>query len=75
MRTEYEKEHILSYADIRFAKRFFKVVNLRHWHLFSILAAYFPNGVGLFNRLDDVLLRLPGIKMMSWMITFELVKE
>ncbi len=75
MRTEWEKAHILSYKDIKFAKRFFIVKNINHWHLFSILGAYLPKLLPLFNNLDKLLLKLPLIKMLSWMFTFELYKD
>lgn len=33
MRTDYEKNHILRFKDIGFAKRFFEVRNIRYWHI------------------------------------------
>lgn len=75
MRTEWEKTHILSYKDISFARRFFEVKNIRHWHLFSIIGRYLPSAMPLLNMLDKVFLQLPLIKMMSWMFTFELHKR
>jgi ubiquinone/menaquinone biosynthesis C-methylase UbiE len=75
MRTDWEKAHILSYKDINFAKRFFDVKDVRHWHLFSIAGVYFPVALPLFRFLDSFLLKLPVIKLMSWMFTFELHKK
>ena len=75
MRTEWEKSHILSYEDIEFAKSFFEVQDIKHWHLFSIFGAYLPKLLFAFNFLDRSLLRFPIIKYMSWMFTFELVKS
>lgn len=75
MRTEWEKFHILSYRDISFAKRFFSVKYIKHWHLFSIAGVYVPKMLPVFNMMDNVVLRLPLIKMMSWMFTFELHKK
>ena len=74
MRTEWEKSHILSYRDIRFAKRFFLVKNIKHWHLLSILGAYIPRLLSLFNFIDKIIMRIPLIKLSSWMFTFELHK-
>ena len=75
MRTDWEKAHILSYKDINFAKRFFDVRDVRHWHLFSIAGVYFPVALPFFRFLDSFFLKLPVIKLMSWMFTFELHKK
>ena len=74
MRTAWEKNHILSYKDLEFASRFFTVKNVLHWHLFSIAGAYVPSMLPLFNALDAVAMKIPGLKKMSWIFTFELHK-
>jgi len=75
MRTEWEKANILSYVDIKFAKRFFDVKEIKHWHLFSIAAAFIPGLLPVFNALDSFVLKLPFIRRMAWMFTFELYKR
>lgn len=75
MRTEWEKRHILSYKDLNFASRFFKVENVKHWHIASILGGYIPGILPVLNSIDKVAVKIPLIKMLSWMFTFELVKE
>jgi ubiquinone/menaquinone biosynthesis C-methylase UbiE len=75
MRTEWEKANILSYQDIYFARRFFEVKNIRHWHLFSIIGTYLPFALSFLNAIDKIVLKLPCIKLMSWMFTFELHKK
>jgi ubiquinone/menaquinone biosynthesis C-methylase UbiE len=75
MRTSWEKAHILSYKDVNFAKRFFDVKRIYHWNLFSIAAVYLPSALPLFNYLDKLVLKIPYIKLMSWMFTFELHKK
>jgi SAM-dependent methyltransferase len=81
MRTDWEKKHILSMKDIRFAKRFFNIGEVKFWHLFSILGAFFKRSevlkklaLGLLNTTDRVLLKIPGVRLMSWQFTFELIK-
>ena len=74
MRTDWEKKHILSYKDIAFAKKFFDVKNIKHWHLFSIVGVYAPFVLPLLNKVDSFIVKLPFLKMMSWMFTFELHK-
>jgi SAM-dependent methyltransferase len=81
MRTEWEKRHILSLRDLRFAKHFFEVRNIRYWHLCSILVTALRNtpafngALTVANGLDSVLLRVPPISLMAWMFSFELVKR
>lgn len=76
MRTEWEAAHILSLKDVEFAKRFFDVRDVHHWHITSIAAPHLPFVPhAVFNAVDSVLTRLPLIKLMSWMFTFVLVKR
>ena len=42
MRTEWEKAHILSLKDVRFASRFFKVNRKDYWHVVGYAAGKFP---------------------------------
>jgi len=80
MRTDWEKNHILSLKDVRFAKRFFDIGEIRYWHLLSILAAYVRNeevrslAVRTLNRVDAVLTRIPLLQLMSWQFTFEMIR-
>jgi ubiquinone/menaquinone biosynthesis C-methylase UbiE len=81
MRTEWESAHILSLKEVRFASYFFQVRDVRYWHLASILATPF-RGKRVFshvlkaaNAIDRVVLRIPGIRQMSWIFTFQLVKQ
>lgn len=74
MRTKWEKDHILSYKEVAFAKRFFQVRNVRHWHLFSLFGVYVPAAMPLLDAIDRLVLRVPGLRLMSWMFTFEMYK-
>jgi ubiquinone/menaquinone biosynthesis C-methylase UbiE len=82
MRTDWEKKHILSLKDIRFAERFFDIGEVRYWHLFSIAGAFlsqhellFKRAMPLLNALDSVVMRLPWLQRMGWQFTFELNKR
>ncbi len=81
MRTEWEKRHILSVRELRFAKHFFDVINVRYWHLCSIFTTplrktpMFDRALQVANMLDSVLLRIPPVSLMAWMFSFELVKR
>jgi ubiquinone/menaquinone biosynthesis C-methylase UbiE len=74
MRTEWEKSHILSLADVEFAKQYFQIGEVRYWHITSILYPYVKPLLPLFNLLDSVLTRIPLVRLMAWIFTFELVK-
>jgi len=75
MRTEWEKAHILSYKDVRFAKNFFELGEIKHWHITSYAGAYFPRLLPLLNFIDSILVKVPIIKYMSWIFTFELLSN
>jgi hypothetical protein len=74
MRTEWEKAHILSLKDVRFAKRFFEIGAVRYWHIASPLAASAPALLSTFEAFDSLLTRMPLAKLMAWIFTFELKK-
>jgi ubiquinone/menaquinone biosynthesis C-methylase UbiE len=76
MRTDWEKAHILGFKDIRFARRFFTVANIRYWHIVSVIAPYarVMGTLPALNWLDRYLTRIPLVRLMAWIFTFELVK-
>lgn len=74
MRTNWEKHHILSLNDIRFAKRFFKVREIRYWHIMSILTPYLKPMLHLFNWVDSILTKIPIVRLLAWIFTFKLIK-
>lgn len=74
MRTDWEKAHILSLNDIRFAKRFFEIGEIRYWHITSIFAPYMMFALPALNWVDKFLTRIPIVKLMAWIFTFELIK-
>jgi SAM-dependent methyltransferase len=80
LRTDFEKEHILGMKDITFGRRFFELGEMRFWHLFSIGAVLFRStplfgpALSVANLMDSVALRIPGLRLMAWMFTFEFIK-
>jgi len=76
MRTDWEKTHILSLKDIRFARRFFTVANIRYWHIASLIAPYarMMGALPALNWLDKYLTRVPLVRLLAWIFTFELIK-
>jgi len=75
MRTDWEKGHILGLRDLAYARRFFTLGEVRYWHITSILAPYMKSLLPFFNGFDRVLTRIPLVRLMAWIFTFELVKE
>ena len=81
MRTEWEKEHILSLKDVRAAKKYFELSEVRYWHLTSVFGALTRGMPAVFrvvssvlNGVDRVILAIPGIQLLAWQFTFELIK-
>jgi ubiquinone/menaquinone biosynthesis C-methylase UbiE len=73
MRTEFEKAHILSHKDLRFASRFFDLGEIRYWHITSILGPHIPSSLfPVLSGLDRLLTRIPLVQLMAWIFTFEL---
>lgn len=74
-RTEWEKAHILGFREVRLAQQYLKLGEVRYFHLTSILGVWLPSLLPTLDRIDRVLTRIPGIRLMSWMFTFELRAE
>ncbi|MGA8220678.1 MAG: class I SAM-dependent methyltransferase [Candidatus Acidiferrales bacterium] len=81
LRTEWEKEHILSLKDVRAAKQYFNVGDIRYWHLTSVFGVFvrgippvFRAVMPVLNGLDRFLLAVPGVQLMAWQFSFELFK-
>jgi ubiquinone/menaquinone biosynthesis C-methylase UbiE len=81
MRTEWEKNHILSLADVTFARRFFSIGEVNFWHITSIFAgplAKFPSlqkfSLGVLNAVDKIVTKIPLVRRMAWQFTFEMIK-
>lgn len=74
MRTEWEKAHILSLKDIRFAERFFKIGEVRYWHVVGYGGALVKPLAKPLDVLDTILEKIPLVNRMAWTFTFELEK-
>jgi ubiquinone/menaquinone biosynthesis C-methylase UbiE len=75
MRTDWEKAHILSLKDLRFASRFFEVKNVKYWHIFGIITPHVPPVIARFlEKIDTLFEKIPLAQLMAWIFTFELQK-
>lgn len=81
LRTDWEKKHILKQKNIDAAIQYgFVHGEVRYWHLFSLGAvplrktALFVPARNLLDSVDRLVLSIPGLRLMAWQVTFELVK-
>lgn len=65
MRTDWEKAHILSLKDIRFAKSFFSIGKIRYWHITGYLSGKFPIIFNFLEMIDRILERIPLINLLA----------
>jgi ubiquinone/menaquinone biosynthesis C-methylase UbiE len=78
LRTSWEVDHILKRKDLQNAKKYFDHIDVRFFHLCSILATpfrrtpFFETALSLGEAADSLLLRVPGLKWMAWQMVFEL---
>ncbi|MDD5606581.1 MAG: methyltransferase domain-containing protein [Candidatus Pacebacteria bacterium] len=80
LRTEWEAEHILKKEDIYLAKKYFNKLEIRSFHLATLLAVPFRKTkifnfiLGFLEKIDFILLKIPFIKWLSWQVVFILEK-
>jgi len=78
LRTEWEREHILTQRDLARAKKYFGKVEMRFFHLFTLGAvpfrntAFFSICLTVLEYIDFLVVRIPGIRWLSWQIVFVL---
>ncbi|MDR3553436.1 MAG: class I SAM-dependent methyltransferase [Syntrophobacteraceae bacterium] len=78
LRTAWETEHILKLKELALARRYFDQINVRYFHLFSILAIplmktpVFKAALTAFECLDDLILRIPFVQLLAWQMVFEM---
>lgn len=78
MRTEWEAQHILGVPDAIRAKRWFRLADVRFWHLCDLASVPLRDSrvgpvVGGAGRLADlVLLKVPLVRRLAWQFTFVL---
>ena len=74
-RTHWEAANILTFKQIRIARKYFSVQNINYWHILSPLAKFSYRLLPLLNFLDRFFLtKIPIFNRLSWIFTFELKK-
>lgn len=72
LRTAWEVEHILKVSDIQKGFTYFQDLNIRYFHLTVLAAVPFRNTFlfkpwrAVFNVIDAVLLKIPGLQKLAW---------
>jgi len=78
LRTEWEAEHILTMKSIHLAKKYFKNIDIKFFHLFTILGVpfrkfkFFSGLLSALEAIDSVVLRIPLIRLLAWQVIFVL---
>ena len=76
MRTAWEMKHILTMKDMEIAKKFFKKVRIKFFHIFTFLAVplqntvFFNTVLSVLENIDAVITRIPIVRLMAWQIAF-----
>jgi ubiquinone/menaquinone biosynthesis C-methylase UbiE len=80
LRTQWETEHILGKNDIAAAREYFAAISIRFYHLFTLMAvplwrtSLFNRVLGVLERIDSYVLRLPFVRWWAWQAVFILSK-
>ncbi len=80
LRTDWEKRHILGMKELRLARQWFGVENVKFFLMAAPLATFLPSGplrrggLAIAHAIDSVATRIPGLQLWSWQFAFELVK-
>ncbi len=78
LRTQWEAKHILTMREIELAKKYFGKVETKFFHLATLVAVPFRNLpvfhfiLGVLEKVDSLLLKLPILKLQAWQIVFTL---
>lgn len=78
LRTPWEVDHILKKPQIDLARKYFRVVHVSHYHLFTLAAVPFRNFfffrplLKVLELVDSVVLRLPVLRWQAWQGVIEL---
>lgn len=76
LRTAWEMDHILTKAQVKQGLKYFDTVRIKYFHLTTILAVPFRRFtifqplLRVFEMIDAVLLKIPGLRLMAWQMIF-----
>jgi len=83
LRTDWEKDHILTMKELKLAKQIFgnKNVKVKYFHLFTLISLPFTNMfffkplLRFLELLDRIILKIPGVQLMAWQMVFTIEKS
>lgn len=76
LRTPYEINHILGMKDVHLSRSFFRKIEVRFFHLATLLAIpfrklpIFSSLLSLLEKIDGLLLKNSWFQKQAWMVTF-----
>lgn len=76
LRTRWEVDHIIRRRDILESARRFRTLELRFFHLASLAAVFLQNtpafsaSLSALERIDEVVLRIPGLRWYAWQTVY-----
>jgi len=80
LRTAWEIDHILTLREVKKARRYFNKVDIKFFHLFSIIGIPFQSTVffrpllAFLNAVDFIALKIPLVQLLAWQMIFVLSK-
>jgi ubiquinone/menaquinone biosynthesis C-methylase UbiE len=80
LRTAWEAKHILRIGQVNHAKRFFRRVDVRFFHLLGLLAVplrkgkFFDPVLRILEFVDRLILQLPLVRLLAWQMIFTLAE-
>lgn len=80
LRTEWETEHILTLRELKVAKKYFRDLNVKYFHLANLVLVPLSRFRLVrklskpFELIDALLLRIPFIRLLAWQMVFVIRK-
>ena len=81
LRTDWEKKHILGPKQLKLAKKYFNVSDVKYWFFFTLMSVPFRKTFlfkpifFILKLIDDIILKIPFIQRIAWQFTFVLNKK
>jgi SAM-dependent methyltransferase len=78
LRTAWETDHIIRRRDVLLARRWFRSIQMRFFHLATLAVVplrtrpVFDRALQVAEAVDEVLLRIPGLRWQAWQIVYVL---
>jgi ubiquinone/menaquinone biosynthesis C-methylase UbiE len=80
LRTDWEKDHILTNKELGIALKYFSNVKVKYFHLLNLIlfpftkSFFFKPALKFLTSIDRVILKIPYLRLMAWQMVFTLKK-